>query len=226
MPKLPHFELKLEVDDVLRGQGSDPAKVRARNPSLVPVAEQAIHEGLFLIQPMVTYKEYRLQAVRHVRLELQGGDYLAGKLVAQHLAQAQIVIVIVCTIGDRLEKRASEAWSSDMLYGLALDGVGSAAVECLANAACQYFTQQAAAQGMQATIPISPGMIDWSVEEGQPQIFRLLAGEQTGVELTPSFMMTPRKSESMVLGIGPHVNAVGRACDFCNMRQNCRYQDR
>lgn len=91
---------------------------------------------------------------------------------------------------------------SDLVYALALDGLGSAGVESLANAACRQFEIEAEEQHLEATIPLSPGMIDWSVEEGQPQIFDLLPAEEIGVKLTPSWVMIPRKSLSMVMGIG------------------------
>jgi hypothetical protein len=116
-------------------------------------------------------------------------------------------------------------WADSASYSLALDGVGSAAVEALANAACRYFEEQAAGEGWQTSIPLSPGMIDWPLVEGQPQIFHLLENEPLEVELTNSYIMLPRKSLTMVLGAGPEMTAAGRTCDFCSLREVCRYQD-
>lgn len=110
-----------------------------------------------------------------------------------------------------------------MVYGLALYGAGSAAVEALANAACLYFEEEAAQLGWQTTIPLSPGMIGWSVEEGQPQIFSLLDGSQIGVRLTESAVMLPMKTLSLVLGVGSDLNRMGTTCDYCTMREICKY---
>ena len=68
-------------------------------------------------------------------------------------------------------------------------------------------------------------MVDWPVEEGQPQIFRLLGEAGAAVRLTPSYMMIPRKSLTMIMGIGVEMKSAGRTCDFCAMRESCRYQD-
>jgi hypothetical protein len=38
--------------------------------------------------------------------------------------------------------------------------------------------------------------------------------------------MIPRKSASMVLGFAPTPFTPGRACDFCALRNTCRYQER
>ena len=108
--------------------------------------------------------------------------------------------------------------------GLALEGVGSAAVEALANAACNYFEEKAHEENLGSTIPLSPGMIRWSVEEGQPQIFKLLDTDEIGVSLTTSYLMLPRKTLSMVIGIGADIKAGGKTCDYCQMNETCVYQ--
>ena len=86
MPLLRDWELNLDVDLVLRGQGADPAVIRARRPALVATAEQALQEGLALLDPSVAYAVYPAEGLRHERLALQDGRYLAGALIAQHLA--------------------------------------------------------------------------------------------------------------------------------------------
>ena len=150
---------------------------------------------------------------------------LKGSLVAQHLLPAKKVFVILCTIGASLEQYAAEVMAADMVLGLALEGVGSAAVEVLANQACNFFEAQAALGGLNTTIPLSPGMVGWPVEQGQPQIFKLLDGAAIGVALTPSFMMIPRKSLTMVVGAGQDLAIQGSTCDYCSLRATCLYRD-
>ena len=113
----------------------------------------------------------------------------------------------------------------DIVLGLAIDGVGSAAVEALANGVCREIELEAAEKGFQTTIPLSPGMIGWGVEEGQPVIFDLMDPSKVGVELSPYYIMAPRKSLSMIIGVGPGINSGERVCDYCAMRETCRYQD-
>jgi len=161
----------------------------------------------------------------HQRLHLNGGGSLSGPLIAQHMAAASEIVAILCTIGSELESHASQVFSQDPVLGLALDGVGSAAIEVLAHSICNDIEQQARKAGQQTSIPLSPGMVGWPVEEGQGQLFALWSGEGIDINLTDSFMMTPAKSLSMIVGLGPDVFQDGRPCDFCSMRQTCRYQD-
>jgi hypothetical protein len=220
-----NLDLIFDVDAVLRGQGADAAILRARRPSLVKVAEDAMQESFSLLAPHVVYKEFAIEGVQHERLLLEGGQKLDSKLLAQHMATASRIIIMLATIGGKLDERVSEIWDADMVYALALDGAGSAAVEALANAACQFFDTKAAEMGLETSIPFSPGMVDWSVSDGQPQIFQLLGEAGSIVQLTSSCIMLPRKSLTTVMGVGAGLKSSGRVCDYCMMRSTCRYQE-
>lgn len=225
MPVLREWSLPLDVDQVLRGQGADAAVVRARHPRLVRAAEQALHDGLAFLDPAIAYERVAVHGLHHERLELEGGRALTGPLIAQHLAAAKDIVAMVCTIGSGLDELISEMLTEDPVRGLALDGLGSAAVEALAVQASNHFEAEAVERGWRTSLPLSPGMAGWPVEVGQPQVFALVDASPIGVHLTPSGMMVPRKSVSLVLGMGPEVLARGRACDYCSLRETCRYQD-
>lgn len=225
MAILKDWQLDLDVDSVLRGQGADPAKIRGRSPHLVTMAGRALEEGLPLVQPRVLIERFTVSAIQHERVLLNGNRALQGQLLTQHLAPAEEVVVVLCSIGPELEEHTTQVMSNEVVYGLALYGVGSAAVEALANAACRAVEQEAAARELQTTIPLSPGMVGWSVAEGQPQLFELVDGKAAGIELTPAGIMLPVKSLSMVIGLGAKLDAKGRTCDYCAMRETCRYQD-
>jgi len=225
VPVWREWDLAVDTDAVLRGQGADPAVVRSRSVDLVLIAKRAIREGSPLIRPKVLFRRLALERVAHERVTLEGGAILQGRLLGQHLAQASEAAVLLCTIGEDLEQRASETMPCDLAFGLALDGLGSAAVEALANAACRRFEDEADLAALQTSIPLSPGMMGWPVDQGQSQIFSLLKAEEIGVRLSPSWVMFPRKSLSMVLGIGTMMAEAGKACDFCALRDTCHYRD-
>ena len=132
--------------------------------------------------------------------------------------------VIVCTVGGAIESYTSRLFGVDPVLALALDGVGSAAVEALSVNATRHFEALAAARGCGVTVPLSPGMEGWPVEEGQPQLFTLLDAESIGVTLTESSLMLPGKSLSLLIGMGPDVSSQGAVCDYCAVRATCRYK--
>ena len=225
MSILRSWELDIDVDAVLRSQGSDPEAIRERGGVLMDLAERALEEGNTYLNPVVAYRWLAIESLRHERIHLEGGARLTGTLISQHLGAAKQIVGILCTIGSRLEEKVSEVMGEDPAYGLALDGFGSAAVESLANASCYHFETQVTEEEYRASIPLSPGMVGWPVEVGQREIFDILGDDNAGVRLTSSSMMIPRKSLTMVIGFGPEVGNEGHPCDYCSMRETCQYKD-
>jgi len=225
MPLLTIPEIMIDEDAVLRGQGADPQIIRQRNSRLLQISKRALGEGMAYLEPQVVYQKLKVEAVQHERVVLENGKKLSGSLIINHLGPAEYVVLLVCTVGRGIDDYISTVMKEDILFGLALDGVGSAAVEALANAACKQFEDQAAAEGCQSSIPLSPGMLGWEVGKGQPEIFSCLDAAKIGVELSDQAIMTPRKSLSMVIGFGAEMKLVGRTCDYCAMKETCRYKD-
>lgn len=209
---------------VLRAQGADPARLRARSSAAVAVAEQALELGLPLLQPAVAYRSIPVIGLRHERLLLHGGAFLSGPLVAAQLHAACEVAVLVCTIGPVLEQRASRCFANDPALSVALDGLGSAAVDLLAATACRWVDTQASERGIQTTVPLSPGLLGWPVASGQREIFTLVPAAEAGILLNAGSMIIPHKSTSLVIGIGPDVLHEGDTCDFCSLRERCTFR--
>lgn len=225
MPILRDWTIEIGVDDVLRGQAADPQVMRARRPGLVGVAERAIKAGLPLAAPVVAYRQVAVQRVKHDQIMLAGGHTLSGPLAARMLAPARQVVAAVCSIGPALETLSREFFESDPLFSLALYGVGSAAVEALSMAACRHFGAQSAQPGWHSTAPLSPGLEGWPLARGQSEIFALVPeAAGAGISLLSSSAMLPRKSVSLVIGLGPNVDAEASICDFCAARHACRHR--
>ena len=215
------FDLTLDVDDILRGEGMDPNIVHVRRPALVKSAEEALKVGLAKLHPAAAVCEVNVLEHRHERIRLESGTLLTGPLAARHLAGADRVAAVVCTIGAELESFA--AAQKDMVLGLALDGLGNAAVTLVGQQVCERIGDRVQAQGLTMSTPLSPGVPEWSVEVGQPEIFALADPAAAGVRLTDGGMMIPKKSISFVVGIGKNVSQE-KPCEVCNLKETCRYR--
>jgi hypothetical protein len=218
-----NWKIHLTVDDILRGQGADPQIVHTRKPSLLKAAERALSHGLGLLHPKVLSSKVAVKEHRHERITLLDGATLTGPAVTRQLSGAQHVVASVCTIGSKLEEVTAQLLREDPLYALALDGLGNAAVESLAQLVCGGIAEQIEQEGLQASAPLSPGSPEWPVEIGQPQIFSLLDSSKAGITLTTGGMMVPRKSVSFVVGLGPEMSQISM-CSVCSLKETCRYQ--
>lgn len=217
--------ISITVDDVLRNQGADPETLRTRNPRLVKVAEKAIHAAQDHLDPKAIGKKYPIHSIHHNTLRLQGNHQISSSLVVNQLQGAKFMYVILCTVGPQIDELAGSISREDIVFGLAVDAVGSAAVESASHNLCLDLSNEAQKAGLQTTLPLSPGMVDWPVAEGQPAIFDLLEAEQIGVQLSPQYVMSPRKTVTMLIGVGNGFNSTKQACDFCTMQNRCRYQE-
>lgn len=225
MPILSDIALPLSVEQVLRRHGiGGQARLRPEMTALLQELLASVNE-LHLLEPTIAYELYSITEVHQDRLRLEDGTAVRGWLLPSVLCSARELAVVVCTIGPRLEKRVADHFSNqEPLRGLLLDGIGSAAVDCLAQEVCQFVRREALSRGYQASSPLNPGMPGWSISE-QWQLFKLVPAEQIEVHLTPLAIMSPRKSTSMVIGIGMKMPIWTQAevCDRCSLKQTCRY---
>jgi len=214
--------LDYDVDDVIRSQSADPASIRARRPKLVELSERALEHGRDLIEPVVLMKRLSVTKTRHNQVTLADGSRLTGPLITEHLGGARDVVVMLCTIGNKLGTRSLAESETNLSYAFALDAVGSAAVHSLSAAACNQVEHEAMAAGLQTSLPLSPGMEGWDVDPGQREIFSIIDSAQVGVVLSPTLMMNPLKSLTAIIGIGADVASKGAICDYCTLRDTCR----
>lgn len=225
MEVLTDWSLHLDVDLILRGQGVNPKLARQLHSPLLPVAEEALQLGQSLIQPAALVNILPVEAIQHERLKLTGGGSLTGSAIARFLATAQEIVAVIVTIGDQMDLLISEAMKTEPVLGIALDGLANGAVENLGTEVCRYYERETARRGWQCGLPVTPGMDGWPLAEAQKQLFALLDSSMVGVQLTDNAVMLPLKSASMILGMGADIKIQGEPCDYCNLRETCRYRE-
>ena len=217
---IPAAEFPVTVDDILRAQGANPETIRARRPAIHEMTERAIRLGLQKAPPMGWVRNLDVQSSRHDRFILSGAVTLKGELVMAQLGGATRVAFAIGSLGIALDEQINLSMQEDPAFGFALDSFGSFLAEALAQRLEEQVRTAAAAQGLPASLALSPGLIGWPIDEGQPQIFKVLQPDPQLVRLSASAQMTPRKSISFIMGIGC-LEGSGTPCDFCDLRERC-----
>lgn len=226
MPIVCDVPLTMDMEQVLRRQGiRDQIKIQ---PQIVAVLHEllAAIDYLHLLEPAIAYELYPISEARHAQLCLGGGAVLRGGLLPSLLASALELAIAICTIGPRLEEKVADYFAqNELLRAILLSGIGSAAVDALAQEACQLIQREGATRGYDASSPLSPGMPGFPLSQ-QRQLFRLAPAEQIGVCLNSSAMMVPGKSMSMVigLGLGMPIWTQAEVCEHCSLKDTCHYK--
>ncbi len=218
---LKEFNLEIGVEQILKGQGIDPARASAR---LWDISKEVVSELDSLLEPAALSVTLPVIKCDHGRVNFEGGSF-EGPLVTRTLAGAARLSLTLCTIGPRLEEKVSELMNTEPVKALALDGAGTAAISWLSSAVIDLLNAEAEQNGLKTGMKGEPGQEGWPIEQ-QRVIFGLLPAEQIQVRLTDSCLMLPRKSLTFVIGQGKEMSKDKISCDLCSMRDRCHWRTR
>lgn len=226
MPTIRNIPFNIAKKDVLQGLGM------GARPNVRPEIDQLIDEVLknstiiSLIQPALVYKIIYINSIQGDECILQNGIVFKGETIPRVFPNAKALVVAVATIGPQLEDKVTELFKQGQrLKGLIVDAIGSSATENIRFAMRDVLDKEAKKLGFTLSSPVSPGGTRWPITE-QFKLFKLVHAESIGVRLTETAMMVPRKSSSMVMGLGenmPTWSATER-CDMCPRGADCPYR--
>lgn len=225
MPVIHDIPIQLKKKDILRRQGfRGQKKVKDKIEEVIGELLDSLEETR-LLKPAATYETYHIVEMQSDRAVLEGGGEVNGTLIPSTFAEAIEITAMVCTIGPGLEKQVTKySRSGEALRGTLLDGIGSAAVDTLAQEVCRSIAREVAPRGLQAGSPVNPGMPGLPITE-QSNLLALAYAEEIGVSLTSSGIMVPRKSTSLAISIGGEMETWSQAdiCRRCNLVATCPY---
>ena len=226
MPVIRNIPLSLKTKEVLRRQGLERgAKVRPEIKDLILELLVSIRKTL-LLEPAVAYEYYAVNSMDGNQISLEGDKAINGPLLPAIFPEAEELAVLLCTIGPRLEKQVTDYTSQgEPLRGVLLDGIGSAAVDKLVPEALRIIASEISSRGYETSSSVNPGMPGFPLTE-QWNLLELVNPDEIGVSLSPSGVLIPRKSTSMVIGIGPKMTRWTQAevCARCSLRETCHYK--
>jgi len=220
------ISLNLKTREVLRRQGlGKEAKVRPEIKTLIRQLLASLKKAR-LLEPVVAYEYYMVSSMNGSQISLEGDKAIQGPLLPAIFPEAKELAVLLCTIGPRLEKQVTDySKSGKTMRGMILDGIGSTAVDMLALEVLRRLASEASSRGYEISSPVNPGMPGFPLTE-QWNLLELVNADEIGVRLTASGVLVPRKSSSMVIGIGPKMTRWTQAevCARCSLRESCHYK--
>jgi len=221
-----NIPFRLDKKDVLRGLGM--GKSSSVRPEIDRLIDKTLQdEGVLqLIRPAFAYAVHAINQMESDDCYLEGGTVLHGEIIPRVFARAEAIVVAFATIGPEIETAVGEYFQQGKrLYGLILDAIGTSTAENMIFAIHDIIYREAGSRGYTASSPVSPGGVNWSITE-QFKLFQLAPADGIGVYLTETAMMMPRKSISLVMGLGENMPTWSAAerCDRCSNGSNCLYR--
>ena len=221
---LSEIPLEIDRDEVLRFQGYKKG-IDIPSAAVVDLFELALILGEELIAPHAVYRAVPVEGQAPDAIRLAGGTALHIPEIQRLWGPLDAVGVAICTVGEPVELRVRELFDArEFPLAVMLDSVGSATAESLAEYINDLLCQVAIPKGLKVTNRVSPGYAGWDVAE-QSRLFALCPGDPIGVSLNDYCVMTPAKTISFLVGIGPEarVDHYFTQCRRCWMK-GCAYR--
>lgn len=187
-------------------------------------AAESIREMIVLAQttgnPGILFEEHEF-VLSGSGIQLDNGSVFSGKYLTAHLADADLLILVVMSIGSELQQKIESLSAEDPFNGYVLDAVASFMTETVSDMVWEGFARRYAEDGRHITSFLSPGTKDFTLQQ-QRVLFDILKPGRIGVQLSDSHLMWPAKSLSGIIGVGQRVVGAESAhdCSVCD-RTDC-----
>lgn len=212
---------EIDKEEILRYLGYKPG-VHVLDAAVEKQIAQASAAVLAAVAVRATSAVFPLEGEKGL---LNGTDLLAGKDIFAHLRGCHAAVLVALTLGDEIERQIRAAQAQSTLYATIMDCCASVAVEQYCDLYETKLREQYTKQGKFLTGRYSPGYGDFPIEKQKVMARLLDTRRRIGLGVTPSCILTPRKSVTAVLGVSDRP-VTGRlaGCNHCVLREKCSYR--
>lgn len=198
------------------------AGATGETPELSSLLEEALAEA----QPILTGKVCWLEYPLTVQEDLLDLGFAQSRSVAlkRNLTGCDRIIVFGATVGLALDRLIARYSRISPAKALLLQAVGAERIEALCDVFCESIRREAQAAGLRTAPRFSPGYGDFPLEM-QTHIFRVLdCSRKIGLTLNDSLLMSPSKSVTAIMGLGPCAGADSHTGCSCCSKTDCAYR--
>ena len=209
------------VDDALRFMG---VPKEARSGEMAERAYRTFELLEGFIRPRRVWGRFSVLADdRGIRLD-EAVRIESGSL-ARLMAHSRECWVMAVTLGPEVDRGILLAQKQDMLDGMALDACASVRADALCDEVEGEIFRELR-EGEHPTMRFSPGYGDAPLTASADLIALLDATRRIGLAMTRSYMMTPIKSVTALIGISDQNEDRTRDCSRCSAGPDCPYRKR
>lgn len=186
------------------------------------LVESSIEELSSRVRERFIYRIFELSQEGEI---LKIGDWeIKSKSLSKNMKGCSQVAVFAATLGsmaDQLIRRASVA---EMAKAVVLQACAAALLEEYCDSCQDQIAQEMAEEGKYLRPRFSPGYGDFDIHH-QEMLLKILQADKTiGLTMTKSFMLTPTKSVTALIGISTEQTPCHRqGCEVCE-KTDCAYR--
>lgn len=191
--------MTISSDEVLLSQTELSARLKLPAGVLCDETESAVAEIRKRAEIKAVYCEEDFTLLPNGTLDL-GFCRVKSRALARHLAGCTRVLLFAATVGMGVERYLTGLSALSVSKRYFADAVSSAMIED----ACNLLQAKIALQYGKLTPRFSPGYGDLPLSVQPALLARLDAARRVGITLSPSLLMTPKKSVTALIGVKHH----------------------
>lgn len=196
---------------------------KTSNPSSIALVDKVLEEAYQLARIEAVCKVFAISKTTNEQMILEGGQALTSSLLVKLAGPARSILLIICTMGRAIDQRIEHYYRNGLsAHAYFLDVAGTCIIEAASRKLVKQIKSQVKSRDLETTIPLGPGHSYWNNLHDQRIIYELLKPEKIGITILPSGIMLPKKSLSMVIGIGRELPpSKENHCYYCGVGHEC-----
>lgn len=171
--------------------------------------------------PKFVFLPFSLMQDTHGLRLLHTETVLSGKDIAMHFSQAKSCILFAATLGATVDATLRKLQASDMAKAVIFDAIATAAIEQVCDIICHMFEEDYKKDQQFLTSRFSPGYGDLPLALQKEFCNLLDTPRKIGLSLTDSFLLTPQKSVTALVGITSEAKNSKTLCAPCAIFDTC-----
>ena len=188
------------------------AACRAPDEGVLALGRDAAAEGEKVLRPALCWREVPL-TVRDAQVDLGFTAFDSEKLAAA-LRGCDRAVIFAATVGLELDRLIARYGRLSPAKGLMLQALGAERIEALCDSFCDYLAEQYAPLTVRRRF--SPGYGDLPLQNQRAFFDALQCHREIGLYLNESLLMSPTKSVTAIVGIGPGEDCTPTGCGACD----------
>ena len=153
-----------------------------------------------------------------------GNVEIYSRNLRTNLKDCKQVVLFVATLGTEVDRLIRKMQVVDMAKAVVMQACAATLLEEYSDELQQKIAERMQEQGKYIRPRFSPGYGDFSIQHQKAVLAMLEASKRIGVTMTDSYMLTPTKSVTAVIGIGDaEMNCNLNSCEECD-KTDCTYR--
>lgn len=194
----------VDKKEILRYMGC-----KTPDENILSLLEECLTEAMPTLSYAVSYSVYPIKYKKDISSD--------GLL--KHLSDSDEIIIFAATIGVGIDRLISKYSRISPTKAVIFQAIGTERIEALCDAFCEEMKKKYKC----ITNRFSPGYSDWDIKDQKLIISVTDATKNLGICLNDSFLMSPSKSVTAVVGIKNTETEEKNPCENCD-NAGCIYR--